>query len=79
LTLPHGSEASKQSSSGCNSTLVKDAHQTFTEKIISLSPQPLSFSTGEKLEIKQLVQQGVVYLILSEINRKASLNQPNAV
>jgi hypothetical protein len=50
-----------------------------SEKIISISPEPLSFSTGEKLEIKQLVQQGVVYLILSEINRTASFNQPNAV
>lgn len=50
-----------------------------SEKLISISPEPLSFSKGEKIELKQLVQQGVVYLILSEINKNASLNQQNAV
>ncbi len=51
-----------------------------SEKLISLSsPEPLSFSIREKLEIKQLVQQGVVYLILSEINKNAAFAQRNAV
>lgn len=49
------------------------------EKIITISPESLYCSIREKLEIKQFVQQGVVYLILSELNKSSSLNQQNAV
>lgn len=50
-----------------------------SEKIITISPESLYCSNREKIEIKQLVQQGVVYLILSELNKSASLNQQDAV
>jgi hypothetical protein len=49
------------------------------ERIISMSPESLYFSTQEKLEIKRLVQQAVVYLILSELNKKSSFIKQNAV
>ncbi|HEY9829811.1 MAG TPA: hypothetical protein V6D26_04475 [Stenomitos sp.] len=50
-----------------------------SEKIITISPASLYCSNREKIEIKQLVQQGVVYLILSELNKSASINQRDAV
>jgi hypothetical protein len=50
-----------------------------SEKIISISPESLYCSTREKLEIKKLVQQGVVYLILSGINRNSSFIERDAV
>lgn len=50
-----------------------------SEKIITISPESLYCSIREKLEIKQFVQQGVVYLILSELNQNSSLNQRDAV
>lgn len=49
------------------------------EKIITISPESLYCSVREKIEIKQFVQQGVVYLILSELNKSSSLNQQDAV
>lgn len=49
------------------------------EKIITISPESLYCSIREKIEIKQFVQQGVVYLILSELNQNSSLNQRDAV
>lgn len=49
------------------------------ERIISMSPESLYFSTREKLEIKRLVQQGVVYLILSELNKKSCFIGQDAV
>ncbi|GAB4193141.1 MAG: hypothetical protein Fur006_37980 [Coleofasciculaceae cyanobacterium] len=49
------------------------------ERIISMSPESLYFSNREKLEIKNLVQQGVVYLILSELNKKSALGEHNVV
>jgi hypothetical protein len=49
------------------------------EKIITISPESLYCSIREKIEIKQFVQQGVVYLILSELNQNYSLNQRDAV
>lgn len=49
------------------------------DKIITISPESLYCSIREKVEIKQFVQQGVVYLILSELNKSALLNQRDAV
>jgi hypothetical protein len=49
------------------------------DKIITISPESLYCSVREKIEIKQLVQQGVVYLILSELNKSSSLNQQDTV
>jgi hypothetical protein len=49
------------------------------DKIITISPESLYCSIREKLEIKQFIQQGVVYLILSELNKSSSLNQQNAL
>ncbi len=49
------------------------------EKILLNSPESLYYSTREKLELKKLVQQGVVYLILSEINRNSPLSEREVV
>jgi hypothetical protein len=50
-----------------------------TDKIISISPESLNGNHSQRQELKKLIQQGVVHLILSEINSASSFAERNVV
>jgi hypothetical protein len=49
------------------------------DKIISISPESLNDNHSQRQELKKLIQQGVVHLILSEINTTSPFAEQNTV